>query len=105
MTYDIAGRLASLRDEMRRAGVGAVVMPRTDAHLSEYISDHWHIVRYFSSFTGSAGLLVVTLDEACLWVDSRCQAQPQAGHRVFVYPAQVCLPQLHSGEGDGAVWG
>ncbi|MDE6079476.1 MAG: aminopeptidase P family protein [Duncaniella sp.] len=71
MTYDIAGRLASLRDEMRRAGVGAVVMPRTDAHLSEYISDHWHIVRYFSSFTGSAGLLVVTLDEACLWVDSR----------------------------------
>lgn len=71
MNNDIQGRLASLRDCMRVAGIGAVVMPRTDAHLSEYISNHWHIVRYFSGFTGSAGLLVVTPDDARLWVDSR----------------------------------
>ncbi|MDE6556682.1 MAG: aminopeptidase P family protein [Duncaniella sp.] len=64
-------RLASLRDQMRQAGISAVIMPRTDAHLSEYISSHWHIVRYFSGFTGSAGLMVVTLDDARLWVDSR----------------------------------
>lgn len=67
----IIERLNSLRNEMKSAGIKAVIVPRTDAHLSEYISDHWHIVRYFTGFTGSAGTLVVTDKEALLWVDSR----------------------------------
>lgn len=71
MKNKIKERLESLRAEMKSQGLQAVIMPRTDAHLSEYISDHWHIVRYLSGFTGSAGTLVVTLTEALLWVDSR----------------------------------
>ncbi len=68
MSNVIIERIVALRKEMKEAGVNAVILPRTDAHLSEYISNHWHIVRYLSGFTGSAGPMVVT---ALLWVDSR----------------------------------
>ena len=71
MQNRIIERIAALRKEMNEAGVKAVILPRTDAHLSEYISDHWHIVRYLSGFTGSAGTMVVTDKKALLWVDSR----------------------------------
>ncbi|MDE7147177.1 MAG: aminopeptidase P family protein, partial [Duncaniella sp.] len=71
MQNPVIERIAALRKEMNDAGVKAVVLPRTDAHLSEYISAHWHIVRYLSGFTGSAGTMVVTDKEALLWVDSR----------------------------------
>lgn len=67
----IIERIVALRKEMSAAGIKAVILPRTDAHLSEYISDHWHIVRYLSGFTGSAGTMVVTDKAALLWVDSR----------------------------------
>lgn len=67
----IIERIVALRKEMNRAGINAVILPRTDAHLSEYISDHWHIVRHLSGFTGSAGTMVVTETAALLWVDSR----------------------------------
>lgn len=67
----IIARLAAYREDMKNAGVQAVIIPRTDPHLSEYISDHWHWVRFLTGFTGSAGTLVITLDGACLWVDSR----------------------------------
>jgi len=71
MQNQISGRIDALRKEMKEAGLRAAIIPRTDAHLSEYISDHWHIVRYLSGFTGSAGTMVVTDKEALLWVDSR----------------------------------
>lgn len=71
MQNPVIERIAALRKEMNEAGVKAVILPRTDAHLSEYISAHWHIVRYLSGFTGSAGTMVVTDKEALLWVDSR----------------------------------
>lgn len=67
----IRSRIDSLRAIMKEAGVSAVIIPRTDPHLSEYISSHWHVVRFFSGFTGSAATMVVTLDKALLWTDSR----------------------------------
>ena len=67
----IIERIVAFRNEMDKTGVKAAILPRTDAHLSEYISDHWHIVRYLSGFTGSAGSMVITDKEALLWVDSR----------------------------------
>lgn len=71
MHNTIIERIVALRQEMKQAGINAVILPRTDAHLSEYISDHWHIVRFLSGFTGSAGTMVVTDKAALLWVDSR----------------------------------
>ena len=64
-------RIDDLRQAMKSQNIDAIIIPRTDAHLSEYISDHWHVVRYLSGFTGSAATMVVTADKALLWTDSR----------------------------------
>ena len=56
---------------MRGAGINAAIFPQTDPHQSEYIADHWQVRRWLSGFTGSAGALVVTLNNAYIWADSR----------------------------------
>lgn len=71
MENKYSARLQSLRDYMRSAGVAATIIPQTDPHQSEYLSAHWQVRRWLSGFTGSAGDLLVTLDGALLWADSR----------------------------------
>ena len=71
MSQEITTRLQALRAEMKSAGVNATIIPQTDPHQSEYISAHWQVRRWLSGFTGSAGSLVVTDNEALLWTDSR----------------------------------
>lgn len=71
MSKEISGRIAALRECMRQSGVSATIVPQTDPHQSEYIADHWQVRRWLSGFTGSAGSLVVTLDGAFVWADSR----------------------------------
>lgn len=78
MNKEIPGRIAALRDLMRGAGINAVIIPQTDPHQSEYLADHWQVRRWLSGFTGSAGSLVVTLDTALLWADSRYWLQAAA---------------------------
>ncbi|MCH5204859.1 MAG: aminopeptidase P family protein [Oscillospiraceae bacterium] len=56
---------------MCREKVYAVIVPTSDYHSSEYVSSHFKLREYLSGFTGSAGTLVVTLDSAALWTDSR----------------------------------
>ena len=64
-------RLLSLRNQMKEADVHCVVIPTSDYHNSEYVSDFFMARKYFSGFTGSAGTLVVTPDEAALFTDGR----------------------------------
>lgn len=56
---------------MRAEGVSAVVIPSSDAHLSEYTPLRWQGRSWISGFSGSAGTVVVTLERAGLWTDSR----------------------------------
>ena len=63
--------LEQLRELMRDKGVDAVIIPGTDPHQSEYVSDHWKFRDWVSGFTGSNGTAVVTLKKAGLWTDSR----------------------------------
>ena len=64
-------RIDALRQVMRRESVDAYILNGTDPHLSEYVPDRWQTVAYISGFTGSAGTVVVTLEAAALWTDSR----------------------------------
>lgn len=64
-------RLLSLRNQMKEASVHCMVIPTSDYHNSEYVSDFFMARKYFSGFTGSAGTLVVTPDEAALFTDGR----------------------------------
>ena len=67
----IIERLALLRKEMKAAGLSAYIIPSSDAHLSEYTPDRFKSRAWISGFNGSAGTVVVTLDKAGLWTDSR----------------------------------
>jgi Xaa-Pro aminopeptidase len=62
--------LEQLRELMRAKGVDAVIIPGTDPHQSEYVSDYWKFLCWVSGFTGE-GKIVVTLKKATLWTDSR----------------------------------
>lgn len=70
-------RIDVLRSHMKENNISAVVIPTADMHLSEYISDHYKLREYLSGFTGSAGTLVVTCDDAGLWTDGRYYIQAE----------------------------
>lgn len=60
---------------MREAGVAAYVVPGNDPHASEYMAAHWCEMQWISGFNGESGTMVVTLDRALLWTDSRYYLQ------------------------------
>jgi len=72
---DVLQRLAALRQEMREEGLAAYVVPGNDPHASEYMASHWCEMQWLSGFNGEAGTVVVTLDKAFLWTDSRYYLQ------------------------------
>ena len=71
MKQIIQERIQSLRDTLKRNGLSACIIPSTDPHMSEYVAPHWKSRKWISGFTGSAGTIVITLDKAGLWTDSR----------------------------------
>lgn len=64
-------KIDELRGLMNERGIFAYIVPTDDFHGSEYVGAHFKLREYLSGFTGSAGTLVVTLDETALWTDGR----------------------------------
>ena len=75
----IIERLNTLRTLMKKNNLDAYIIPTNDFHGSEYVGDYFKTRSFISGFTGSAGTVVVTLDEAILWTDGRyfLQAEEQ----------------------------
>ena len=67
----IKERLMKLLEEMNKEGLQAFIIPTSDFHETEYVSEYFAARKYMSGFTGSAGVLVVLLDKAGLWTDGR----------------------------------
>ena len=81
-------RIARLRELMAERGLAAYYVPSTDPHQSEYVAATWQRRGFISGFDGSAGTVVVTMDKAGLWTDSRyfLQAEQQlAGSGVTLF--------------------
>lgn len=74
----IQGRLDALRKLMKERGMDAYMIPTADFHESEYVGEYFKCREYMTGFTGSAGTALVTMDEACLWVDGRYYVQAAA---------------------------
>lgn len=70
--------IVALRKLMQEKGVDAWMVNSSDFHDSEYVGGHFRTRAYLSGFTGSAGTLVVTADEAGLWTDGRYFVQAGA---------------------------
>lgn len=68
-------RLSALRGLMKEQGLMAYVVPGNDPHASEYMASHWCEMQWLSGFNGESGTVVVTMDRALLWTDSRYYLQ------------------------------
>ena len=64
-------RIETLRSLMKESGIHAYLIVSSDFHASEYVGDYFKCRAYMSGFTGSAGTLAVTMEEAALWTDGR----------------------------------
>lgn len=75
----ILNRLENLRKEMLKHNIDCYLIPTEDYHQSEYVGSYFKCREYISGFSGSAGTVIVTKDEAILWADSRyfLQAEDQ----------------------------
>ena len=71
-------RIERARDALKSQGLAAVLVPSNDPHLSEYLPERWQGRQWLSGFTGSMGTLVITLDAAVLFADSRYWTQAEA---------------------------
>ncbi|WP_313894846.1 aminopeptidase P family protein [Psychrobacillus sp.] len=85
---NIRNRVEKLRQLMKENQLDAYIIPSFDAHQSEYVAEHWKGREWISGFTGSAGTVVITLEDAGLWTDGRyyIQAEKQlegSGIRLF----------------------
>ena len=66
---EIKDRLKRLRKELEKEHIDYYLIPTSDFHNSEYVSDHFKVREYFSGFTGSNGTLLVDKTNAGLWTD------------------------------------
>ncbi|MBX7380673.1 aminopeptidase P family protein [Clostridium chauvoei] len=63
--------ISSLREIMKNKKIDHYIIPSSDPHQSEYVSEYYKGRAYVSGFTGSAGTVVISLDNANLWTDGR----------------------------------
>ena len=94
-----AERIGAIRNFMKERGIDAMVISGSDPHSSEYPASRWKQVEWVCGFTGEAGDVVITLDHAGLWTDTRyfIQAVEQlAGTGVELHktriPGEIRIP-------------
>ena len=77
MTMYRANAISELRKNLSAKGLQAIIIPTNDPHFGEYTQDYYKVRAWLSGFTGSAGTLVVTMESAALWTDSRYFVQAE----------------------------
>lgn len=69
--------LQNLQSKLIENNFDAYIIPTSDFHNSEYISDFFKTREYLTGFTGSAGTLIVSQNSAYLFVDGRYYIQAE----------------------------
>lgn len=81
-------KIGQLRDRMKELGIDAYLVPTADFHESEYVGEFFKCRHFLTSFNGTAGTAVITMDKAGLWTDGRyfVQAEEQlSGSEIKLY--------------------
>ncbi|MCI0599603.1 MAG: aminopeptidase P family protein [Beijerinckiaceae bacterium] len=66
-----AARVTALRAELACLGLDGFLVPRADEHQNEYVAPCEERLAWLTGFTGSAGLAIVLMDKAAIFVDGR----------------------------------
>jgi Xaa-Pro aminopeptidase len=84
-TNEVKARVSGLRDLMRKANIDAFLVPRGDEHRGEYVAAASERLKWLTAFSGSAGMAIVGLKAAALFVDGRyvVQAPQQTDTTLF----------------------
>src|SRR5216117_833797 len=87
-------RVAALRTELARRGLTGFIVPRSDRHQNEYVPACEQRLAWLTGFTGSAGLAIVLMERAILFVDGRytLQAHEQADTSLFAIEHLIETP-------------
>ena len=73
-----AERARALRAELASRGLSGFVAPRADEHQNEYVAASAERLLWLTGFSGSAGVAVVLMDKAAIFVDGRYVTQAAA---------------------------
>lgn len=81
----ISGRLAALQQELRKRELAGFVVPRADQHQGEYVPKRDERLAWISGFSGSAGVAIILVDRAAIFVDGRytIQVREQVDAKLF----------------------
>lgn len=93
-------RLTQIQAKLIDRDLFALMVPTADPHLSEYLPDYWQERAWISGFTGSAGTLVITQNQAFLWTDSRYWVQAESE----LDGTGIVLQKWGSGVADPVIW-
>ena len=78
-------RVALLRAELKHRKLTGFFIPRADEFQGEYVPAYAERLRWLTNFRGSAGIAIVTLKKAAIFVDGRyvIQVRQQVDERIF----------------------
>jgi len=87
-------RLAALRAELAKRGLGGFLVPRADEHQGEYVARRSDRLAWLTGFTGSAGLAAVLAETAAIFVDGRyvLQVRNQTDGRLYQWRHLIETP-------------
>ncbi|MBO4226218.1 aminopeptidase P family protein [Bradyrhizobium neotropicale] len=93
----LTARLAAFREELARRKLTGFVVPRADQQQNEYVAPSEERLAWLTGFTGSAGLAIVLMQEAALFVDGRytLQAGKQVDPKAWQIQPLVDPPPEH----------
>ena len=85
MTDTHRHRVALLRAELKKRKLTGFFVPRADEFQGEYVPAHAERLRWLTNFRGSAGVAIVTLKKAAIFVDGRyvIQVRQQVDEKIF----------------------
>lgn len=63
--------LNKFRELMKEDNIDFYIIPSSDFHQSEYVSEYFKGREFISGFTGSVGTLLISQNQAYLWADGR----------------------------------
>lgn len=67
--------IQQFQEILKKKHIKAYIIPTFDYHNSEYVSEYFKAREFLTGFTGSAGTLVISQEEALLWTDGRYHIQ------------------------------
>ncbi|MEH6590140.1 MAG: aminopeptidase P family protein [Halioglobus sp.] len=93
---DIEPNLTAVRQRLAAANCDALIVPREDEYLGEYLPAHNERLKWISGFNGSAGMAIVLVDRAAIFVDGRytVQVRQEVSASDFEYHHLIDEPPL-----------